>query len=193
MPSDQDEVPAAAVIAAMELVKALGDNQQAMPGDELLSLIRDTGVTPKELTQGFALLIASFMHLLDGSMDLVPPVIRKLRALELVPEEMLPTMAGALTAAALGQSPLGWRHGVGATARAAEHAEGPRGRTPHGCWRTSSTSRRTSMALLPSSLTASSPGCWRRMLTMSLGADPSTGWTSNESTLAWLARPADVR
>ena len=85
MPSDQDEVPAAAVIAAMELVKGLGDNEQAMPGDELLGLIRDTGVTPEELTQGFALLIASFMHLLDGSMDLVPPVIRKLRALELVP------------------------------------------------------------------------------------------------------------
>jgi hypothetical protein len=125
MPSGQDEVPAAAVIAAMELVKGLGDNEQAMPGDELLGLIRDTGVTPEELTQGFALLIASFMHLLDGSMDLVPPVIRKLRALELVPEEMLPTMAGALTAAALGQSPLGWRHGVGATAPAAEHAEGP--------------------------------------------------------------------
>jgi hypothetical protein len=123
MPSDQDEVPAAAVIAAMELVKGLGDNEQAMPGDELLGLIRDTGVAHEELTQGFALLIASFMHLLDGSMDMVPPVIRKLRALELVPEEMLPTMAGALTAAALGQSPLGWRHG--ATAPAAEQAEGP--------------------------------------------------------------------
>jgi hypothetical protein len=125
MPSDQDEVPAAAVIAAMELVKGLGDNEQAMPGDELLGLIRDTGVTPAELTQGFALLIASFMHVLDGPMDLVPAVIRKLRALELVPEELLPTMAGALTAAALGQSPLGWRHAVGAIAPTAEQAEGP--------------------------------------------------------------------
>jgi hypothetical protein len=92
----------------MELVKGLGDNENAMPGDELRGLIRDTGVTPEELTQGFALLISSFMHLLDGSMDLVPPLIRKLRALELVPEELLPTMAGALTAAALGRSPLGW-------------------------------------------------------------------------------------
>jgi hypothetical protein len=34
MPSDQDEVPAGAVIAAMELVKGLGDNENAMPGDE---------------------------------------------------------------------------------------------------------------------------------------------------------------
>ena len=47
------------------------------------------------------------MHLLDGPMDLVPAVIWRLRALELVPEEMLPTMAGVLTAPALGQSPLG--------------------------------------------------------------------------------------
>jgi hypothetical protein len=125
MPSDQDEVPAGAVIAAMELVKGLGDNENAMPGDELLDLIRDAGVTPEELTQGFSLLIFSFMHLLDGPMDLVPPLIRKLRALELVPEEMLPTMAGALTAAALGQSPLGWRHAVGAIPPTAEHAEGP--------------------------------------------------------------------
>jgi hypothetical protein len=125
MPSDQDEVPAGAVIAAMELVKGLGDNENAMPGDELLGLIRDSGVTPRELTQGFALLISSFMHLLDGPMDLVPPVIRKLRALELVPEEVLPTMAGALTAAALGQSPWHWRRAIGAIAPAAEHSEGP--------------------------------------------------------------------
>ena len=125
MPSDQDEVPAGAVIAAMELVKGLGDNEDAMPGDELLSLIRDASVSPEELTQGFALLIASFMHLLDGPLDLVPAVIRKLRALELVPEEVLPTMAGALTAAALGQSPLGWRDAVRSDTPIAGPSEGP--------------------------------------------------------------------
>jgi hypothetical protein len=125
MPSDQDEVPAGAVIAAMELVKGLGDNENAMPGDELLRLIRDASVTPEELTQGFALLISSFMHLLDGPMDLVPAVIRKLRALDLVPEEVLPTMAGALTAAALGQSPVRWRHALGSITTTAEHLEGP--------------------------------------------------------------------
>ena len=58
-------------------------------------------------------------------MDLVPAVIRKLRALELVSEEVLPTMAGALTAAALGQSPLGWRHALGSGTPTAEHLEGP--------------------------------------------------------------------
>jgi len=47
MPSDQDEVPAGAVIAAMELVKGLGDDQDAMPGDELLGLIRDAGSPPR--------------------------------------------------------------------------------------------------------------------------------------------------
>jgi hypothetical protein len=99
MPSDQDEVPAGAVIAAMELVKGLGDNENAMPGDELLGSSATPASPPKEFTQGFALLIASFMHLLDGPMDLVSPLIRRLRALELVPDEVLPTMAGVLTAA----------------------------------------------------------------------------------------------
>jgi hypothetical protein len=41
----------------------LGDDENAMPGDQLLGLIRDIGVTPEELTQGFALLIFSFMRL----------------------------------------------------------------------------------------------------------------------------------
>ena len=110
----------------------MGSDEHAMPGDELLSLIRDASVSPEELTQGFALLIASFLHMLDGPMDLVPPLIRKLRALELVPDEVLPTMAGALTAAALGQSPLGWRYAVGSGASIAGHSEDPLGRIPHG-------------------------------------------------------------
>jgi hypothetical protein len=125
MPSDHDEVPAGAVIAALELVKGLGSDENAMPGDALLSLIRDPSLSPEELTQGFALLIASFMHLLDGPLDVVPPLIRKLRTLELVPEEVLPTMAGALMAAALGQSPLGWRHAVGSGTSIAGPSEGP--------------------------------------------------------------------
>lgn len=58
-------------------------------------------------------------------MDLVPPLIRKLRALEVVPEEVLLTMAGALTAAALGQSPLRWRRAVGAITLITEDGEGP--------------------------------------------------------------------
>jgi hypothetical protein len=79
----------------------------------------------KELTHGLALLISSFLHLLGGPMDLVAAVVRGLRALELVPEEVLPTMAGGLTAAGLGHSPLGWRRAVGESTPAAEHSEGP--------------------------------------------------------------------
>jgi hypothetical protein len=92
---------------------------------QVVSLIRHAGVSPEELTQGFALLIASFLHMLDGPLDLVPPLIRKLRALEVVPDEVLPTMAGALTAAALGQSPLGWRYAVGSGTSMACDSEGP--------------------------------------------------------------------
>jgi hypothetical protein len=36
----------------MELVKGLGNDENAMPGDELLSLIRDASVSPEELRQG---------------------------------------------------------------------------------------------------------------------------------------------
>jgi hypothetical protein len=137
----------------------LGDNEHAIPGDELLSLIRYTGVTPEELTQGFVLLISSFMHLWDGPMDLVAPVIRKLRALELMPEEVLPTMAGALTAAALGQSPLRWRRTIGAITLITEDGEGPAWAYTARLLADFLGSRRTSRAQRPSSLTASSPGC----------------------------------
>jgi hypothetical protein len=58
-------------------------------------------------------------------MHLVAPVIRKLRALDLMPEVVLPTMAGALTAAALGQLPLRRRRTVGAITLITEDEEGP--------------------------------------------------------------------
>jgi hypothetical protein len=51
--------------------------------------------------------------MLDEPLDLVPAVIRRLRRLQLVPDEVLPTMAGALTGAALRQSPLRWRRSLG--------------------------------------------------------------------------------
>jgi hypothetical protein len=57
---------------------------------------------------------------------------------------------------------------------------GPPEPTPHGCWPTSSASRRTSMAQRPSSPTASSPSCWRRMSAMSAGADLIAGSASSE-------------
>ena len=56
---------------------------------------------------------ALFVPALRPGVGVGVPERRKLRALELVPNEVLPTMAGALTAAALGQSPLDWRYAVG--------------------------------------------------------------------------------
>jgi hypothetical protein len=40
MAGDQDEVPAGAVIAAMELVKGLGDNENAMRGMHAILLLK---------------------------------------------------------------------------------------------------------------------------------------------------------
>ena len=68
------------------------------------------------------------------------------------PEELLPTMGGVLTAAALGQSPLGWRRAVGESTRPPSIRRDPPGPIPHG-WPTSLTSRRTRVAQPPSSPT----------------------------------------
>jgi hypothetical protein len=46
------------------------------------------------------------MGMLDEPLGLVPDMIHRLRRLRLVPDEVLPTMAGALTAAAQRQSPM---------------------------------------------------------------------------------------
>jgi hypothetical protein len=78
-------------------------------------------LTSQDLLEGFATLVYAFMGMLDEPLNLVPAVIRRLRTLQLVPDEVLPTMAGALTAAALWQSPLCWRRVLG-----------PMTLTPHG-------------------------------------------------------------
>jgi hypothetical protein len=123
----------------MELVKGLGDNEHAMLGDELLSLIRYTGVTLEELTQGFALLISSFSICGTAPWTLwrrhpqAPGACVDAR-------RGAADHGGALTAAALGESPLRWRRTIGAITLITEVGEGP---TPHGCWPTSSASRRT--------------------------------------------------
>jgi hypothetical protein len=103
-------------------------------------------------------------------------------------------MAGALTAAALGQSPLGWRYAVGSGISIADPSEGPA--WAYTAWLLADflDSRQTSRAQLPSSLTASSPGCWRTMLTMSAEADqPDSRSVRGRSMLACLARPTDAR
>ena len=106
----------------MEIVKGLGDHPRALPPEELVRRFGDEKLTPKDLLEGFATLIYLFMGMLDEPLDLVAPAIRKLRGLQLVPDEALPTMAGALTAAALRQSPMRWRRGLGPGAKASAEA-----------------------------------------------------------------------
>jgi hypothetical protein len=78
-----------------------------------IRLFHEEELTSQHLLEGFTTLVYSFMGMLDEPLDLVPAMIRRLRRLQLVPDEVLPTMAGALTAAALRQSPMRWRRGLG--------------------------------------------------------------------------------
>jgi hypothetical protein len=116
MSRENREEPAGAVVATMEVIKGLSGDNRAFPPDELIRLSREEELTSQDLLEGFATLVYAFMGMLDEPLDLVPAVIRRLRRLQLVPDEVLPTMAGALTAAALRQSPLRWRRGLGAMA-----------------------------------------------------------------------------
>jgi len=64
--------------------------------------------------EGFATLITLLMGMAEEPTNVVAPVVRKLWNLGFVPKGMLATMAGALMAAAFGESPAAWRQSVGA-------------------------------------------------------------------------------
>ncbi len=66
---------------------------------------------------GVGMVMRGLCELLDSPLDLIPPVIRKVRSLEAVREEHLPMLAGAMTAAALGMRPHVWRHEQGGVPR----------------------------------------------------------------------------
>ena len=87
-------------MAAMEIIKGLSGDYRAFPPDQLIRLFHEEELTSRDLLEGFATLVCSFMGMLDEPLDLVPAVIRRLGRLQLVPDEVLPTMAGGLTAAA---------------------------------------------------------------------------------------------
>jgi hypothetical protein len=114
----EPEEPAGAVVVAMEIIKGMS-GQDALSQEELYAIIQQAEITPEELHQGFASvlyglvgLVEAPMGLMEDPMDLVPPVIRRLRRSGLVAEEILPTLSGALTAAALGH-PSRWRRHLG--------------------------------------------------------------------------------
>lgn len=105
--------PSGAVVAANRDHQGPEWRQPGLPSRPAIRLFHEEELTSQHLLEGFTTLVYSFMGMLDEPLDLVPAMIRRLRRLQLVPDEVLPTMAGALAAAALRQSPLRWRRGLG--------------------------------------------------------------------------------
>ncbi len=98
--------PLGDVAAAMELVRTLRTVEEPTAPEAWDTFHR---VDPRELLQGLDTLIPALTSLLDDPADMVIPLVRRLRELELACEDFLPTAAAVLTAAALGQSPRRWR------------------------------------------------------------------------------------
>jgi hypothetical protein len=112
---DEERSSTAALVAAMEFIRGMSDNPAATPGDQLMEYIQQLEIRPEELTQAFAVLLYSFLHVFkeDDTDMIVNSVTRRLRRLELVPEVMVTRMHGAMCAAATGKSPLLWREQFG--------------------------------------------------------------------------------
>jgi hypothetical protein len=113
--SDDERVSTVALLAAMELIRGMSDNPAATPADQLLDDIGQAAIGPEELTHAFATLLFGFLQVFsDADVDMiVGSVTRRLRQLQLVPEEMVTRMHGAMGAAAAGLPPLGWRERFG--------------------------------------------------------------------------------
>lgn len=118
-----DAVPAAAIAAAMRAVEGL---HARLPGDDLdreIALAIDFDIWGRgTLTHAVMLLIGVAFSVIKTPDDeptlghrIVGAAVNALRSLELpeVPDEVLPTLAGGLTAAAFGQDVHGWRASLG--------------------------------------------------------------------------------
>ena len=111
MPDDADDT-VGAVEAAMEVVKSLLRDENLVPPAELWQALQDEAAR-ESLLRGFSTLIYVFISRIDDPTSAVPPLIRKLSALAVVPRDYLPTLTGALMAAALKQSPVRCRQALG--------------------------------------------------------------------------------
>jgi len=105
-----EEEPAGAVREAAALLLAGHGGPDPNPAQ-----VR-AAADPAELFQGMGTLILALIEIIAGPegdpLDLVAPVLRKLRRTEPdLPAEVLTNVGGALIAAALGESPTGWRTG----------------------------------------------------------------------------------
>lgn len=104
---DADE-HAGDVALAMQLVLDLGTNSDpADPARRVQAAVDQAD--PCELVQGLGTVLTACMGLLDNPGEAIMPVLAQLRARELVPGQLLPTMGAVLTAAAMRQPPIQWR------------------------------------------------------------------------------------
>lgn len=123
-PQDQQsEVAAGAVLAALSILDAIGDgDEQALArAGEIDELLQAWGVTA--IVKAFCFLICGAMSAVlheEGEPDrlqtVVPAVLAKLAQNEYA-RPFLPTMAGVLTAAAVGDDVWQWRMSLGAVGR----------------------------------------------------------------------------
>jgi hypothetical protein len=121
---ERAEVPSGAILAALQMIEVTGEDQEAAAGrvGEITTLVNAWGVPV--LTQAFSLLIFGAMSAIrpaEGEPDrlhlIVPAVLTRLGQVDWA-RPFLPTMAGVLTAAALGDDIWQWRVGLSPVSRA---------------------------------------------------------------------------
>jgi hypothetical protein len=119
MSGDSAEVPSGAILAALKMIEVTGEDLEsaATSAGEVAALLETWGIPV--LTQAFGLLIYEAMSAIrpaEGEPDrlhmVVPAVLTRLGSAGWT-KPFLPTMAGVLTAAALGGDIWQWRAGLG--------------------------------------------------------------------------------
>lgn len=108
---DADET-AGDVALAMQLVTDLVTDPEATDPAGRMQATVDRADSV-ELVRGLGTVLTACIELLDDPGQAVMPVVTQLRARGLVTAQLLPTMGGALTAAAVAQPPAQWRQGLG--------------------------------------------------------------------------------
>lgn len=116
---EHTEVPIGAILAALTMIEVSTEDEDRTSGrsEEIADLLKVWKITV--LTQAFGLVIygaMSMIHPAEGSPDclhmVVPALLTKLRKIDEV-RPFGPTMAGVLTAAALGEDAYQWRASLG--------------------------------------------------------------------------------
>ena len=179
-------IPAEALLAAMEMVRALRGNER-VPAEEIAEVVERLGY--REFYHAFGAFVGGWLQFVEDPMIVVPALVRRLRRLG-VSEDVLPMVAGAVTAAAVGRA----RASGGSNSAPSSYLSLPPGPSRPPRWPTSSTST-TGRAPCPAGWTRSSIGCWpadvrfARQLPTTCSAD---WWRSDSGLLAVSRlRPGD--